>query len=263
MNANVARVHVESVGVGPPLVLLHGFAMHGGLFAPVLTQLAATRRVHVADLPGHGYSAPPREYTLDAMVDAIDDAVRDIDQPLDVAGWSLGGLVAQAWALRHPRRFRRIVLIASTPRFVSGSDWPHAMARETLERFGDELRVAYEPTLKRFLTLQVQGSDQGRAILSTLRARLFERGRPTPEALDGTLQLLEAIDLRGEAARIRHPSLVVCGDRDALVPSSAGTWLARALPHGSSAIIEGAAHVPFVSHRDAFLAAVMPFLHAR
>ena len=263
MNANAAHVHVESVGVGPPLVLLHGFAMHGGLFAPVLTQLAARRRAYVADLPGHGYSAPPHEYTLHAIVDAIDAALREIEGPLDVVGWSLGGLVAMAWAVRYPQRLRRIVLVASTPRFVAGPDWSHAIARETLERFGDELHVAYEPTLKRFLALQVQGSDQGRAILATLRSRLFERGRPAPETLSGSLRLLEQTDLRSAVARIAHPALVLCGDRDALIPLDAGTWLARALPHGERSVIEGAAHVPFLSHRDAFLAATMPFIHAR
>ena len=45
------RLHVESVGRGSPLVLLHGFALHGGLFAPLLPALVKRHRVHVVDLP--------------------------------------------------------------------------------------------------------------------------------------------------------------------------------------------------------------------
>ena len=52
-------VHVESLGAGPPLVLLHGWAMHSGLWGSVPQQLAQRFRVHAVDLPGHGASEPP------------------------------------------------------------------------------------------------------------------------------------------------------------------------------------------------------------
>ncbi|HEY3585410.1 MAG TPA: alpha/beta fold hydrolase, partial [Casimicrobiaceae bacterium] len=67
-------MHVDSVGAGAPLVLLHGFAMHGGLFAPLVDALAAHRRVLVVDLPGHGRSAPAPTFALDALVGAVDAA---------------------------------------------------------------------------------------------------------------------------------------------------------------------------------------------
>ncbi len=66
----MSALHVESVGAGPPLVLLHGFALHGGLFAPVVPQLARTHRVHVVDLPGHGHSAGGAA-SLDEMTSAV------------------------------------------------------------------------------------------------------------------------------------------------------------------------------------------------
>ena len=52
-------VHVESAGAGPPLVLLHGWALHGGLFAPLMAGYAARFRVHAVDLPGHGLRGIP------------------------------------------------------------------------------------------------------------------------------------------------------------------------------------------------------------
>jgi pimeloyl-[acyl-carrier protein] methyl ester esterase len=263
MNADVAPVHVESLGVGPPLVLLHGFAMHGGLFATVVTQLASAHRVYVVDLPGHGHSAPLREYSLDGMVEPVRQALDAIDGPLDVLGWSLGGLLAMAWAARFPAQVRRLLLVATTPSFVQRSGWAHAMSEGTLLRFGDELRVAYDLTLKRFLTLQVQGSEEGRATLATLRARLFERGRPSPDTLAGSLAMLARTDLRDAVRAIQQPALVVSGDRDTLAPAAAGTWLANALPHGEQTVIAGAAHAPFLSHRTAFLAAARSFLDAR
>jgi pimeloyl-[acyl-carrier protein] methyl ester esterase len=255
-------LHVESLGVGPPLVLLHGFAMHGGLFAPVLPALAGGARVHVVDLPGHGWStgiAPVDMASTVSAVDAVIDAAVPGDAPLTVLGWSLGGQVAMRWALARPGRVARLVLVATTPSFVTRDGWSQAMAPETLARFGDELCVAYRLTLQRFLTLQVQGSDEGRATLASMRARLFERGEPAPGVVAATLAMLSANDLRSELARISVPALVIGGERDALVPAAATERLAAGLPCATHVTIPGAAHVPFLSHRRAFVDAYAAF----
>jgi pimeloyl-[acyl-carrier protein] methyl ester esterase len=260
VSANPPRVHVESVGIGAPLVLLHGWAMHGGLFAPILPSLASKHRVHVPDLPGHGHSAPLASPSLDAVVEAIDAAFAHERAPLDVLGWSLGGAVAMRWAILHPDRIRRLALVATTPSFIARDGWPSAMQDATLRKFGDELRVAYRLTLQRFLTLQIQGSEGGRATLAALRHQLFARGEPSAAALEQSLALVRGIDLRADVPSIRAPALVVSGDRDTLAPREAGAWLARTLPNAAYMEIAGAAHAPFLSHRDTFLAAVTTFL---
>jgi pimeloyl-[acyl-carrier protein] methyl ester esterase len=253
------KLHVESVGAGPPLVLLHGFAMHGGLFAPILHALGRRHRVHVVDLPGHGYSEATGAGSLEAVADSV---VVSLDGGARAAflGWSYGGLVAQRIALARPEAVASLVLVCTSPRFVQDAGWPHAMSEETLTRFGDELRVSYRLTLQRFLTLQVQGSDAGRATLASLRHALFARNAPSPASLASALRILADADMRADAPRIAAPALVVTGSRDALTPAAAGESLARAIPGARYAPIEGAAHAPFLSHRDAFLAPVLAFL---
>jgi pimeloyl-[acyl-carrier protein] methyl ester esterase len=257
---NAAPLHVESQGSGEPLVLLHGFAMHSGLFAPLRPALARRHRVHAVDLPGHGRSPPVAVFDPASVADAVDAAVDAPDAT--VLGWSLGGLVALQWALARPSRVRRLVLVATTPSFVARDGWPHAMNDDTLVRFGDELRASYRLTLLRFLSLQVQGSDEGRATLATLRAHLFERGEPSRDALDAALDALRRTDLRSQLRNVTAPALVVGGDRDALVPLAATTALAAALPNATHATVEGAAHAPFLSHPRAFEDAVLPFIDA-
>ncbi|MFO1316048.1 MAG: pimeloyl-ACP methyl ester esterase BioH [Burkholderiales bacterium] len=260
--ATAHGLHVDSAGSGPPLVLLHGWALHGGLFAPLVPALARRFRVHVVDLPGHGHSPAVDPYTLDGIVARLDDRFARA-APLTVLGWSLGGTVALRWALRAPVHVARLVLVCATPRFVAADGWAHAMAPVTLARFADELRVAYRATLQRFLTLQVQGSDEGRATLAALRGALFARGEPAPATLAAALDLLAATDLRDEVAAIAAPALVVTGGRDTLTPPSAGAWLAQALPGARHVGIDGAAHAPFLSHRRRFDAALHGFLDAR
>jgi pimeloyl-[acyl-carrier protein] methyl ester esterase len=258
MSADSAGVHVESQGAGPALVLLHGFAMNAGLFAPVLPALAQRHRVHSVDIPGHGHSPAIDPFDLPSLAAAIDAA---IDAPgATVLGWSLGGQIALTWALLRPARIARLVLVATTPSFVARDGWPCAITASTLQRFGDELRASYRLTLSRFLALQVHGSESGRATLDVLRRRLFERGEPSPAALDAAIDTLRTSDLRAELPRIVARTLVVAGDRDALVPLAATRELAAALPNATHVTIEGAAHAPFLSHRQAFLDAVLPFV---
>jgi pimeloyl-[acyl-carrier protein] methyl ester esterase len=248
----ITGLHVETVGAGPPLVLLHGWAMHGGLFAPILPALAERYRVSVVDLPGHGHSAPVMPYTLDAIVAAIATRFDVAAAPVTVLGWSFGGAIAMRWARLHPGHVARLLLVCATPRFTATDDWPHAMAPATLAKFGDELTVAYRLTLQRFLSLQVQGSEEGRATLAALRGQLFARGEPARGTLKAALDALTETDLRDDARST--------GERDALVPKAAGAWLAQTIPGARHVDIAGAAHAPFLSHPRAFSAALAGFL---
>jgi pimeloyl-[acyl-carrier protein] methyl ester esterase len=256
-------LHIESVGAGPPLVLLHGWAMHGGLFAPILPALAERHRVSVVDLPGHGHSAPVMPYTLDAIVAAIATQFDETDEPVTILGWSFGGAIAMRWVLLHPEQVARLLLVCATPRFTANDNWPHAMAPATLVKFADELTVAYRLTLQRFLSLQVQGSDEGRATLAALRGQLFARGEPSRTTLAAALRVVAETDLRDDVRSITAPTLIVTGERDALVPKSAGAWLARNMPCATHVDIPGAAHAPFLSHPRAFNAEIRAFLDAR
>ncbi len=255
-----AALHVESAGRGPPLVLLHGWAMHAGVWGSLPARLAPRRRVHAVDLPGHGHSAAVAPFTLDAVAAALDATFEAERQPLDVLGWSLGGMIALRWARERPARIGRLVLLCATPRFVAAADWPQGIPEETLVRFADELRVAWKETVQRFLALQVKGGERGRAVLAALRQHVFARTAPSPDVLAEGLALLRTADLRAEMAAIRQPALVIAGTHDALVPPAAGRWLAATLPHASFRAIDGAAHAPFLSHPEAFDDAVGSFL---
>jgi pimeloyl-[acyl-carrier protein] methyl ester esterase len=252
-------LYVESTGSGPPLVLLHGWAMHSGLWTPVLPRLAARFRVHRIDLPGHGHSAPIEAGSLAGIAAAVAGQCASLPEPLTVVGWSLGGAVALQWTLDRPEAVARLVLVSTTPRFVVHGDWPHAMSEETLQRFGDELATSYRATLQRFVSLRVSGSERARELLAGIRTQLFARGAPSRQTLRAALDALAAIDLRETVGAIGKPALVIAGERDTLVPAAASAWLAAALPAGRFVSIAGAAHAPFLSHSEAFLSAFEAF----
>jgi pimeloyl-[acyl-carrier protein] methyl ester esterase len=250
-------LHIETLGAGPPLVLLHGWAMHSGLWSGVLRELAERYRLSLVDLPGHGHSRELAAADLDDMVDAVDRHVQG--EALHVLGWSMGGTVAMRWAGERPERVARLTLLSTTPRFLVDGDWPWAMAPALLEQFADNLRNNYRHTLQRFLSLQVQGSEEGRQALHALRHQLFARGEPAPAVLAEGLEMLRTTDLRSLVPMLRQPALIIAGDRDTLTPVGASRWLAGALTDSRHVVIEGAAHAPQLSHRARFLAALEEF----
>ena len=247
-------MHIEVHGSGPDLVLIHGWAMHGGIFAPLLPLLGAHFRVHVVDLPGHGYSAGAEP------IDPLRCAARIAERTPRAlwVGWSFGGLVSLQAALNLPQKVRGIVEIAASPKFVAAAGWPHGVPAEVFTQFGAGLLDDYRGTIERFLALETLGSAQGKDELRSLKAHVFERGEPALEVLERGLDALQALDLRGGLSRLTVPSLWIAGRRDRLVPASALRWSAAQSPHAQFLEI-GSGHAPFLSHAAEVAAAITTF----
>ncbi|HEY0665795.1 MAG TPA: pimeloyl-ACP methyl ester esterase BioH [Gallionella sp.] len=260
MSLHVDRYEYAGPGKGgTPLLLIHGWGMHGGMWRGVAEQLAQHADVYAVDLPGHGASAPLAAFTLDSVVEKLS---AQFDRPLAVCGWSLGGQVALRWAQRFPQQVERLVIVASTPCFVRLEDWKYALSVEILEEFAVNLQQNYALTLKRFLSLQMRGSELEREVLAQMRDGLFSRGEPDLAALQAGLEILRGSDLRAALPALQQAMLVVAGERDSLIPHQAAQYLAEHAPGGRLVTVKGAAHAPFLSHPEEFAGLIKDFLKA-
>lgn len=233
-------------GQGPALVLLHGWAMHGGLFAPLVAALENDFELHLVDLPGHGRSREAGvALALDAAVDAVAACVPDRALWL---GWSLGGLVALQAAATLPSRVRGVVMLAANPRFVRSEDWPAGMDPSVFRGFASELGRDYRATIDRFLMLEAQGSDHVREEIRLLRDEVFAHGEPRADVLCDGLALLEDTDLRGALPALAMPSLWLAGRRDRLVSPEAMQAAAALAPGARFHEVARAGHAPFLTH---------------
>ncbi|MBZ0097001.1 MAG: pimeloyl-ACP methyl ester esterase BioH [Sulfuricella sp.] len=251
-------VHIEIVGRGPDLALLHGWGMHGGVWDGVRDALAQRFRLHIVDLPAYGASPAVEPYTLERLARAVAAA---LPEQVQVCGWSLGGQVALEMARLFPDQIKRLVLTATTPCFTAREDWPCAVRREVLLEFAAALETDYEGTLKRFLALQARGGDEVKTVLKRLRDILFTRGRPDVQTLRTGLNILLESDLRDRAATIETQTLLLHGGRDMLTPAGAAHWLAGQMPEARLEVLPGAAHAPFLSHPVEFTEIVTGFLN--
>ncbi|MHB9100472.1 MAG: pimeloyl-ACP methyl ester esterase BioH [Sulfuricella sp.] len=281
-------VHIEILGAGPDLALIHGWGMHGGVWDGVRDTLAQRFRLHLVDLPGYG--ASPGEIgdrpqfhesrnwglspiSLERLARVVAAA---LPEKVQVCGWSLGGQVALEMALLFPGQIERLVLTATTPCFTVREDWPWAVRREVLLEFASALETDYEGTLKRFLALQArteivvrplfhESRNRGLttiSVLKRLREILFARGRPDVQTLRAGLNILLESDLRDRVATVKTPTLLLHGGRDMLTPVGAAHWLAEQMPEVRLEVLSGAAHAPFLSHPGEFTEIVTGFLGA-
>lgn len=208
---------------------------------PWAQELAAWFRVIAVDLPGHGNSSHAELAELGDWADAVLDAV-----PAGAwwLGWSLGGLVALEAARRKPGNMRGALFMASTPKFVTGPDWPAAVDARVFDQFAQQLHADVGKTLLRFVSLQVRGADRSAQTLRQLRAALNARPRAQPEALRSGLGFLRNSDMRHMLYDASLPLFWILGERDTLVPGRLGA----SLPRNHCRLITGAGHAPFLSH---------------
>ena len=252
------RLKVETTGQGRDLVLVHGWGMNAGVWASLVALLAPAFRVTVIELPGHGDS------DYDAALNSLEDWSNAL---LDAAperavwlGWSLGGQLAMNAALSAPERVSALILMASTPRFVLGEGWPHALSPDIFHQFSGRLLADPAATLSRFLAIQVLGTEQERETLKRLKQAMQHRKEPKAEALADGLRLLLETDLRPAVADLRPPTLWMLGSRDALVPRGLAEALPKLQPSAEVRLLDKAAHALFLSHPQACSRLMQDFL---
>ena len=229
------------------LVLLHGWAMHSGLWGDFATQLSQHYRVTLVDLPWRDNL----EIISDEIVAALDD------EPFYLLGWSLGGTVALDIAARYTKRVKGVVLLATNPCFVEKENWA-GMPFETFIAFSEQLHANSVTTLQRFLALQLQGSQ---TFLKDVKARFALK--PTPELtnLETSLALLKTSDLRVVLMNLKCPISAILSDNDALIPVEIGEQMQMFQPNLQLIILKNATHIPFVTQPENCLNSIHNFLN--
>jgi pimeloyl-[acyl-carrier protein] methyl ester esterase len=253
-------LHIEVHGSGTiPLVMIHGWAMHGGVFAPLIESLQEQCTMYVVDLPGHGYS---RNSDLPLEPDVCARAIADAVPPAVWLGWSMGGLVALSAALNLPEHARGLAMLCATPRFSNGADWPHGRDAALVQQLATDLETDYHATIERFLVLEVMGSPDPRGDLRRLRAEVFSRGEPNMRVLQEGIRILDETDLRASLPTLNAGrSWWTAGRLDRLVHPDAMHWSAEA-SSGEFHVVAHAGHAPFLSHADAVAQTLLPWLEA-
>lgn len=242
--------HVQ--GEGTTWVFLHGWGMNQGIWTPLCDAFPPDQRLVTVNLPGYGGSAWHSSLTdFDKAVEALESQLLEqINSPCYLVGWSMGGLFAQALAVRQRLEVNGLVLVGSTPKFTEAKAWP-GIQPKVLSMFQQQLKRDFAATIHRFLAVQAMGSPQTREDIRNIQALLARYPDPNPNALTAGLSWLEHIDLRSEFQQLACPTLRIYGRRDTLVPVEQASLLTKA--HDQQLIYEQSAHTPFLNESTRFI----------
>ena len=258
--AQGARLYYEVRGEGEPLLLIPGFGSTIPVYWANIPELSRHFRVIAFDPRGSGRSDVPLDgYTMRVFAD---DATAVLDAAgaatAHVFGTSFGGMVAQHLALEHPRRVRRLVLGCTTP----GGPRHVLPPLENVTRFlaAGDIADAAEAVRSTYF---MHYSD---AYAAAHDAEIVERSlanaslRATPEGRAGQLAAVQGHDTYERLREIAHPTLVVHGGEDGMVPVDNGRLLAEAIPGARLIVYPEGRHIFFAECAEQLNADIAAFL---
>jgi len=250
-------LNIQESGEGPNLVLIHGWAMNNLVWQSWLADLEKSYRVICVELPGHGDSEYSEYWGMNELLEAM---AAQLPSCCSVLGWSLGGMVALAYASEYPQRVNNLVMLASSAKFVQSADWQYAQLKNTFDVFSNSLVKKPLITIKRFLKLQTEGGELSKEINDFLGSVIKTNDEIPTVGLMSGLDILCNSDLRDLLKNFTCPTMMVLGEKDQLVPVEVGDESININPHVEVRVIEGATHVPFLSHPDEVSDALQQFL---
>lgn len=171
---------------------------------------------------------------------------------LDIAAWSLGGLLALRAAAELPLKVRRLVLMAATPKFTADpvSGWRAGWPLRVLKRMQRRLAANRQGVLRDFREAMFTEAECRVGWPDRLPEDPPHAGSWSDQALAAGLDYLAAADLRQRVGEIKAPALVIHGARDVICPVAGGRWLAERLPRAEWLEIEEAGHAPFLTQPE-------------
>jgi len=237
-------------------VFVHGWAMNSAVWEACIADLPGWIDPIRVDLPGHGTMAAVSADNLEDYVQAIALVVQ---RPVIWVGWSLGGLAVLRLARFYPERIAGLFMVACNPCFVKQPGWDSAVDAEVFEQFSNSLQKDTAATVRKFLALQVRGTDTAMQTVRLLQQALRLRGLPSTQALDTGLKILASSDLRAEIPWLKFPVTWLLGGRDTLVPVDLAHELIKLQPDIKLQIEAEAGHAPFISHPQTFTRSLIKF----
>jgi 3-oxoadipate enol-lactonase len=253
------RIHWESYGDKAPLLLISGVGGGTWTWEESIEAWSPHFRVIVFDNIGAGRSSMPnRPYTMAEMADhaAVVLDAAGVKQA-GVLGLSMGGMIAQELALRHPHRVRRLVL-GSTHCGGSRRIPPDP---NIIKQFADNKGLSPEEIFDKNLLLLItpQFLKKGSDVLKRYKERELKAPIQPDYALKGQLDAIGGFDACGRIHNIKVPTLILTAEQDKLVPPENGRLLSSHIPGAAVKSFADAGHLIHLECAREFHEMVMQF----
>ena len=249
------KISYVEAGSGQPVVLLHGLGGDLTNWAFTIPAVAAKYRVIVPDQIGFGNSAKPQiNYRVATMVDFLHAFLRKLGiERATLVGNSLGGWIGASYALAHPDRVDKLVLVDSAGFAYSGP-------REPLMALNPSTLAAQRAVLQAIFYNPGSLITDGMLEMAFAMKMARGDGYTVERFIDSIMRKEDVLD--GRLGSLKTPTLIIWGREDRLTPVSGAERFAKEIAGSSSVIIEKCGHVPQMERAAEFNAALLRFLEA-
>ncbi len=252
---NGLDTHYEITGSGPWITLSHSLACSSEMWKPQIEVLKAHFTVLCYDTRGHGKTqATPGPYTLEQLADDAHGLLAHLKiEKTHWMGLSMGGMIGQVLAIRHPECLDKVIIADST-----GKAPPNGVAmweeRAVLAR-SKGMAALVEPTLGRWFTQPFhQSHPQVLKEIGALIAATPVEGYAACCAAIGLIDNLEGI------TKLHHPALIMVGDQDFATPIAASEAIHKNWNGSKLTVIKDAAHLSNLEQVKVYNETVVNFL---
>jgi len=231
---------------GPPLVLIHGAGGSLMHWPGELRRLPA-RTVYALDLPGHGKSTGQGRADIGAYAEVVRGLAEALALlPFVMAGHSMGGAIAQEFALRYPARLAGLILVGTGAKL--------RVAPQILTGILNDFNGTAE--------LLAQWTHAGQVDPNLLRLYIRRLREVRPQVIHDDFAACDAFDRRPDVGRIATPTLILCGDADRMTPVKFSQWLHEQIASSQLVVVPGAGHMVMLEQPTAVAGVVDRFMAA-
>jgi 3-oxoadipate enol-lactonase len=249
------RIYWDEQGQGTPVLLIMGLGYSSLLWHRIRPELARRFRTIAFDNRGVGLSgAPPGPYSIPTMAT---DAAAVLDAAgiaqAQVFGVSMGGMIAQEFALQYPKRTRSLILGCTSPGGPAAARADRKVADVLFAR-----GMTWEQAREAALVYIYDAATPQEKINEDIRLR--QTCLPTPEGYMAQLQGILAWEGYSRLPQITVPTLVIHGKSDALIPPENGQLIADRIPGATLVLIDHASHLFLTDQIELSLKVILDFL---
>jgi pimeloyl-ACP methyl ester carboxylesterase len=250
------EIHYQEAGSGFPLILVHG--LNGDLtgWALVLPEFSKHYRTIALDVRGHGgTSKPDQPYSIKGFSEDFYGFMKQLKIPkAHVFGLSMGGAIAQQFALDHADMIQSLVLVSTFSYIDEQAHRAFARLSESLKKGG--YPAFFDEVVKLAFTPQYIAANPGP--IAELKAKRIAIN--SPAAIGRATEACMAFNLKNEIARISIPTLVVSGRNDVFTPLHLAEQIHRAIGRSEWKILEGVGHNLYIEKGAQLVQVVLEFL---
>lgn len=238
ITVNDLDINYREEGSGFPLIFIHGLSDDSILWTPLMPEFSEHYRTIALDIRGHGHSEKPdTPYSIQLFSEDLLGFLKKLDIPqAHLLGFSLGGAIAQQFALDHPEKIRSLILLST----FSYND---PDLRDAFEKLRNSLAKGgfpafFDEAIKLVVTSEFASANVD--AISEMKKRSVRINSPTAilHAIDACLDF----NVKDRIFQISFPTLIISGRKDVLTPPHLGEQIHRSIKGSKWKIMEGMGH---------------------